>query len=86
MAKKLYRVTVTVEIDMPVVAESAEEAEEIALDNYEDEPEWGENAEASAYVVQPGKLPEKFEGALPWGGEDDSDKTCETYLKSAEDE
>lgn len=82
MAKKLWAVTVTCEVTMPVWAESAEDAEEIARDFHDEEPGWGDSVEASACeVTSRERLPRDFNGALPWGGDDDG-ATCETLVKS----
>jgi hypothetical protein len=72
-AKRIWIVTVTAEIEMAVLAESSGDAECIALENYEDEPEWGDRIEACARTTT--QLPEKFVGSIPWGGEDD--EVCE---------
>lgn len=76
---KLYSVTVTVEIDMPVYAKNEVEAEEIAIDNWEDEYDHKISASARE-ITEVSQLPKAFRGAMPWNGNDDD--TCEKYLAS----
>jgi hypothetical protein len=77
MAKRLYAVLVTCEIYMPVLAETPEEAEDIALANYHDEPAWDDDV--SAFAGEPvTSLPHEFRNSIPWGAE--NDETCEDVL------
>lgn len=75
--KKLYSVSVEILLEMPVVAESPEEAEAIALNNWEDELGSGGSAFPIA-VAQELKKPHGFWGSIPWGDQDG--KTVEEYL------
>lgn len=76
---KLWMVNVSLDFTMAVVAETAEEAEDIAADNWRDEPAADE---IDVCADECTKLPRGFEGSIPWGG--DGDATCETYLTGEE--
>lgn len=79
---KLWRVNVLIDFDMPVQAETQDEAEEIAAENYKEEYAYADFADFSAYEL---RKPGEFRGALPWGG--DGSKTIDQLmLESSSDE
>lgn len=79
MAKKLWSVTVACEFEMPVYAETQDEAEEIASRHYEDEIACDDAMEFDAREVSSARtMPLEFRGSIPWGA--DGDETCEDLL------
>lgn len=63
---KLYLVTVTVELELPVVAESKEDAHSIAIDHWHDELDLNGFPEFYIREAQERDLP-AFAGECPYG-------------------
>ena len=77
--KKLYKVDVELSYEMAVLAESPEEARQIAEENYEEELR---NVAYPGYEFSPRLMtsPKEFEGTLPYGADDDK-KTVDQYFE-----
>jgi len=86
VAKKLYRVDVSIEFDMYVVAEDAAEAEEIAQSRYKDELDEGviDASLSVKRVTSPKQVSAEGRESLPWdtayGRSSGPDKTVQEYL------
>jgi len=74
MGKRVYVVTVELTMDLVVVADDEEQAEEVALANYQEEINNG--LPPTPMTSHPRQLttPEKFAGVLPWGPSRDDPK------------
>jgi hypothetical protein len=80
--KKVWIVCCTVEVEMAVVAETRDEAEEVAVENIDEELD-NNLADRSFHATPLRVVPEDMANVIPWGEEDASprrDWTVEQWL------
>lgn len=82
--KTVYVVTVEITQEVLVVADDWEKAKEIAMENYEEDFENGNERDAhAAYATEIYAVNKEFKGTIPWGVSDDDprrDWTVEQWL------
>ncbi len=84
MTKKLYMVSVELSADVPVLADSAEEAEAIARENATDDPQCDLRDRAMVSAGQPlTHCPRDCVGVIPWGSDEDDEVSMDKLLPLA---
>lgn len=80
MPPKLYVVDVEVTYTVCVVAQSLDEAEEVALTNYDYETDPEVSVASSAVISSEANIPHGWAKSMPYGDFDGDELTCAEFL------